>query len=105
MAITYIWNILSMPAYPQAEGEADVIFQVNWSCNANDGMYAANSTGSISVTYVAGTLYIPYSNLTQEQVWAWVNPKIDRAEIESNLQALINSQKIPKTITLPLPWN
>jgi hypothetical protein len=101
---TFNWTIQSMPAYPQAEGQTDVVFQVNWQCNAQDGGYQANSFGSVSVTYVAGAPYTPYDQLTQEQVWGWVNTWIDRPEIEANLQALIDAQKNPEVVTPPLPW-
>ena len=93
-----------MPAYPQAEGQSDVVFQVNWKCNAQDETYQATSFGSVSVTYVAGTAYTPYANLTQDQVLGWINPSIDRPEIETNLQAMIDTQKNPTVITPNLPW-
>ena len=99
------WQIQSMPAYPQAEGQTDVVFQVNWQCNANDDGYSANSFGTVPVTYVAGSPYTPYDQLTQEQVWGWVNPQIDRPAIEANLQALIDAQKNPTVVTPPLPWS
>ena len=99
------WQITSMPAYPQVEGQTDVVFQVNWQCNAQDDGYQANSVGSVPVTYVAGTPYTPYADLTQDQVWGWVNPQIDRSEIETNLQALIDAQKNPPVVTPPLPWS
>ena len=101
---TFNWTIQSMPAYPQAEGQTDVVFQVNWQCSANDNGYSANTFGSVSVTYVAGTPYTPYADLTQERVWGWVNPSIDRPEIEANLQAMIDAQKNPPVVTPPLPW-
>ena len=99
------WQIQSMPAYPQAEGQNDVVFQVNWQCNANDDGYSANSFGTVPVTYVAGSPYTPYDQLTQEQVWGWINPSIDRPEIEANLQAMIDVQKNPPVVTPPLPWS
>ena len=102
---TFNWKIVSMPAYPQAEGQTDVVFQVNWQCNAQDGEYQANSIGSVPVTYIAGSSYTPYSDLTQEQVWGWVDPQIDRPAIEANLQALIDAQKTPTVVTPPLPWS
>jgi hypothetical protein len=105
MTTTYAWKISNMTSYPQAEGETNVVFQVDWVCNANDGANAATSAGSVEVTYTAGTPYTPYADLTQEQVWGWVNPQIDRPEIESNLQVLIDAQKTPATITLPIPWS
>jgi len=101
---TYTWTIQSMPAYAQIDGQTDVVFQVNWQCNANDGGYQANTYGSVPVTYTAGTPFTPYNQLTQEQVWGWVNPSIDRPEIESNLQAMIDEQKNPTVVSPPLPW-
>tara|TARA_R110000822_G_scaffold237352_2_gene367827 strand:+ start:180 stop:497 length:318 start_codon:yes stop_codon:yes gene_type:complete len=101
---TYIWTIQSMPAYPQAKGQTDVVFQVNWQCNANDNVYSANTFGSVSVTYTVGSPFTLYADITQDQVWGWVNPQIDRPEIEANLQALIDAQKNPTDVTLTLPW-
>lgn len=101
---TFNWLIQSMPAYPQEAGETDVVFQVNWQCNANDNGYSANTFGSVPVTYTAGSPFTPYAELTQDQVWGWVNPSIDRPAIEASLQASIDEQKNPPVIELPLPW-
>lgn len=101
---TFTWVIQSMPAYSQIDGQSDVVFEVNWQCNAADGGYQANSFGTVPVTYTAGTLFTPYDQLTQEQVWGWINPSIDRPEIEGNLQAMIDEQKNPPVVTPPLPW-
>jgi hypothetical protein len=106
----FYWQIVSMLSYTDIDGLSDVVFQVNWSCNAVEGSpdalgsLAASSVGSVPVTYVAGSPYTPYDQLTQEQVWGWVNPQIDRTEIEANFQAMIDEQKNPKVVTPPLPW-
>jgi hypothetical protein len=102
---TFTWSIFSMPAYPQEAEESDVVFQVNWQCQAQDGAYTALSAGSVPVAYTAGTPFTPYDQLTQEQVWGWINPSIDRPEIEANLQAMIDAQKTPEVVTPPLPWS
>jgi hypothetical protein len=102
---TYNWQIVSMPSYSQIDGQSDVVFQVNWSCFAVDGNYSAQTTGSVPVTYTAGTPFTPYNQLTQDQVWGWINPSIDRPDVEANLQALIDAQKNPQTVTPPLPWS
>ncbi len=101
----YTWSIQSMPAYPQEAGQTDVVFQVNWQCNANDNGYSANTFGSVSVTYTAGSPFTPYADITQEQAWSWVDPQINRPAIESNLQAMIDAQKTPTVVTPPLPWS
>ena len=98
------WQIVSMSAYAQIDGQSDVVFQVNWRCESVEGRFAAVSTGSVPVTYTAGSPFTPYDQLTQEQVWGWINPSIDRPEIEANLQAMIDEQKNPPVVTPPLPW-
>lgn len=106
MTTTYTWTITGMEAYPQADGQQDVVFNVNWQCNASeDQNYQANSFGSVPVTYTAGSPYTPYAELTQEQVWGWINPSIDRPAVEANLQAMIDAQKTPEVVTPPLPWS
>lgn len=101
---TFNWQITSMPAYAQIDGQSDVVFQVNWVCNATEDQLSASSMGSVAVQYEAGTPFTPYDQLTQEQVWGWINPSIDRPEIEANLQAMIDEQKNPTVVTPPLPW-
>lgn len=100
----YDWQIVSMPAYSQIDGQSDVVFEVNWGCQAQDGEYRAGASGTVPVTYTAGTPFTPYNQLTQEQVWGWINPSIDRPEIEANLQLMIDAQKNPTVVTPPLPW-
>lgn len=102
---TFNWQIISMPSYFQIDGQSDVVFQVNWQCQAQDDIYSAVSAGSVPVTYAAGSPYTPYSDLTQEQVWCWIDPSINRPEIEANLQAMIDSQKTPEVVTPSLPWS
>jgi hypothetical protein len=98
------WIILGLPAYPQQDGQTDVVFQVNWQCQAIADNGAANAFGSINVTYTSGSPFTPYDQLTQEQVWGWVNPQIDRTAIETDLQAQINASNNPPVINPPLPW-
>lgn len=101
---TFNWQITSMPSYANIDGQTDVVFQVNWSCSAFEDRLTSSSVGTVPVTYTAGSPFTPYADLTQEQVWGWVNPQIDRVEIEANLQALIDAQKTPAVVTPPLPW-
>ena len=104
---TFNWQITSMPAYSQIDGETDVVFQVNWSCGATEDRLSASSAGSVPVAYTAGAPFTPYDQLTQEQVWGWINPSIDRPEIEANLQAMIDSMITPPVspANTPLPWS
>lgn len=110
MSATFQWSVTQMQCYPQAEGETDVVFNVAFSCSAtqtNGGVeYVARYPGYAPVTYVAGSPYTPYDQLTQEQVlgWVWGTPEGNQAEIEAKLQAQIDAQIAPPVVTPPLPW-
>jgi hypothetical protein len=101
----FIWSIVSMPAYSQIDGQSDVVFEVNWQCQAQDGVCQATTVGTTSINYTAGSPFTPYADLTETQVWGWINPSIDRPAIESDLQTSIDAQKNPTVITPPLPWS
>jgi hypothetical protein len=102
MTTTYTWLVEYMSCYPQAEGETDVVFQVNWTCSAeNDATPPASAglSGTISVTYVAGDPYTPYADLTQEQVLGWVWAVTPEADVQAYLDDQISA------VNLPLPWS
>lgn len=101
---TFNWTITSMPSYSQIDGQSDVVFEVNWSCGAFEDRLSSVAIGTVPVTYTAGSPFTPYDQLTQEQVWGWINPSIDRQSVEANLQAMIDQQKTPAVVTPPLPW-
>lgn len=106
--ITFVSNVNSMSCYPQAEGESDVVFSVLWTMSATDGTYHASASRSCDVTYVAGSPYTPYDQLTQEQVIGWVysaTPEKDIEEMQAALTEQINAQISPAVVSPPLPWN
>ena len=93
-----------MSAYPTFEEQVDVVFQVNWSCIAQDGSTTSGTFGTVPVTYDPSAPYTPYAQLTQEQVWAWINPSIDRTQVELDLAQSIATLQNPTQVTPPLPW-
>ena len=107
MSVTNTWVIEQMNCYPQAEGQTDVVFTVHWRVNATDGTYFATSYGTVGVTYVAGSPYTPYVQLTQSQVVGWVQDAMGPeqvASIEAGLATNIADQVNPPVVTPPLPW-
>jgi hypothetical protein len=98
-----------MTAYPQAEGQTDVVFQIAYVVSATDGTYNSATYGSVDVTYVPGTVYTPYDQLTLEQVNGWVAGALGEDGIvkaQAGCDAAIAAQKDPNLpVTPPLPWN
>lgn len=109
MSATITWKIVQMVAYPQFEGQTDVVFEVYWSCNgvqtANNNTYSDYVTNTAKVTYTAGSPYTPYADLTQQQVlgWVWASG-VDQTATEAAVQQGIDLQINPPAVTPPLPW-
>jgi hypothetical protein len=106
---TIVWNISQMDCYPQAEGEADVVFTVHWQCHGTQEQDGNAYNGSVSsicgVTYSAGSPYTPYADLTQDQVFGWIWASgVDKDAIEAAVQQQIDNAINPPVVTPPLPW-
>lgn len=109
MAVTYLWAVNGMSCYPEHEGHEDVVFNVQWCCNALEDGIGTATYGSTDVTLKPDQPFTPYDNLTIEQVIGWVKEELGSdkvAEQEAQTLALLEEKKAPpKTVSLPLPWN
>ena len=109
MSNSYAWAVNSMTAYPEAEGEQNVVFQIAWVCSATDGTFNSAAYGTVDTTYVAGTPFTAYNDLTLDQVNGWVADALGEEGISkayADCDAAIEAQKNPtQPITPPLPWN
>jgi len=105
MATVFNWKIEQLNCYPQAEGQTDVVFTVHWRLTGTDGTYSGTVYSTCGVTYVAGTPYTPYADLTQDQVlgWIWANG-VDKDSAEAAVQTQINNQINPPVVSPQLPW-
>ena len=106
---TITWTIEWMQCYPQAEGETDVVFNVGWRCNGilvdGDKTYTGTVYSTQAVTYVAGSPYTPYQDLTESQVLGWIwAAGVDQASAEAAVTSQIQQQITPTVISPPLPW-
>lgn len=107
MTITNTWGVVQMDAYPEYEGETDVVFTVHWTLNGTDGTYAGSVYGSTGVTLNEGTAFTPYADLTLAQVVGWVQDALGEeqvASLEANVAQQIADQIDPPVVTPPLPW-
>ena len=106
MATTFTWTVTQLNCYPQAEGQTDVVFTVHWSCSGTDGTYNGSVYSTCNVTYVAGTPYTPFTDLTQEQVLGWIwGGGVDKDSTEAAVQTQIDNQINPPVVSPPLPWS
>jgi hypothetical protein len=100
MATTYNWTIANLE-HNVADGGVIV---AHWRVSAEDGDYTASAYGTAGFTPdpdAAG--FVPYADLTEADVLAWVWASVDKDEMEANLAKQIEDQKHPKT-EAGLPW-
>lgn len=109
MSATITWTITALDCYPQAEGQTDVVFVCHWTCSGvqtqNNTTYNGSVYSTCGVTYIAGTPYTPYDQLTQNQVLGWIwSSGVDKTATEAAVQQQIDNQINPPVVTPPLPW-
>lgn len=108
MTITNNWSVVAMHAYPELDGETDVVFTVHWVLSATDGTYNGSVYGSVGVTLDEGSTFTPYASLTQAQVIGWVQDALGEEQVasyEANVAQQIADQINPPVVTPPLPWS
>lgn len=108
MTITNTWNVVQMDAYPEYEGEPDVVFTVHWTLTGTDGTYVGSAYGSTGITLVEGATFTPYADLTLAQVVGWVQDAMGEEQVtslEANVAQQIADQINPPVVTPPLPWS
>jgi len=102
---TFTWTVTQLDCYPQYDNQTDVVFTVHWTCSGTDGTYNGSVYSTCSVTYVAGTPYTPYDQLTQNQVLGWIwSSGVDKASAEAAVQTQIDNQINPPVVSPQLPW-
>lgn len=108
MAIIYTWNIVQMDAYPEYEGQTDVVFTVHWRMDGVDGEYTAGVYGSVGLTLSPEAAFTPYADLTEAQVIGWVKDALGEEQVaayEANVATQIDNEINPPVVTPPLPWS
>lgn len=108
MTITNTWNVVQMDAYPEYEGETDVVFTVHWTLTGTDGTYVGSVYGSTGVSLDEGAAFTPYADLTLAQVVGWVQAALGPEQVasfEANVAQQIADQINPPVVTPPLPWS
>ena len=78
------------------------ITTVHYTVNAVDGEYTASTYGTVSYTQGEGS-YVPYAELTKEEVIGWVQESLGKDTVEASLTAQIEALKNPVQES-GVPW-
>ena len=108
MANTYSWRISQMEAKIQENELSNVIFMVWWEYIATDNEEhptTASAQDVQPVEYVEGEPFIPYEDLTKNDVIEWLESSLDMDIIKAKLDDEIIQKKNPVNEYLNPNWN
>jgi hypothetical protein len=76
----------------------------HWRATLTDGDYSASSYGTVGFTPdPTAPDFVPFDDLTEADVLAWVYESVDKDATESSLASQIEDQKAPQTMA-GTPW-
>ena len=110
MAITYKWDIPTMNAHIQADGQDNVIYTVHYRYSGSEEsggvMYSSINIGTQSYTYVAGEPFTPYEDTEAFEaiVIGWLEGSLDVVSMQDSIAANIQSQIAPVNEDLYFTW-
>jgi len=99
------WTVSAMDCKVSEDGLSDVVYCIHWRCSATEDGYSASVYSTCSVPGPNPESFVPYADLTQEQVlgWIWANG-VNKDATEAAVQQQIELQKNPVVVSPPLPW-
>lgn len=109
MATTnFQWVIAALNCAVESEGLSDVINVIHWRYNATqvdgDKTWFADTYGANGVAQPNPQNFIPYADVTEEEVIGWLEEILPVEAMQLALENNIALQINPVEVTLPLPW-
>lgn len=110
MAITSTWKVTGLKVKNFAKIKPNAVIVVYWQVigtdeNNNQGIYYGETSFTIDPTDNSGP-FIPFEELTEEDVINWINLSIadnEKEYINQWIQQKIDDQINPM-VDMPLPW-
>ena len=94
----YNWQVVQM----ERKATDGFVTTVHYNVSAVDGEFTASTYGTVGFTKEEMD-YVPFEQLTPEQVIGWVQDSLGKDTVEEALAAQIEAQKNPVTES-GLPW-
>ena len=83
------------------EASTGIITTVHWSASKTSGENTASSYGAVGLT--ASDTVIPFANVTEANVKAWLASALDLTEMEAALDAQLAALAAPAVLD-GIPW-
>ena len=103
----YSWDIQTL----KRDLTGNVVINVRWDCTATYNSASSHGDGGVDIPYLDPTAsgFIPYADLTQTEVWDWLNAQTGSfvsSSIQEQLSSSVNLKLNPPAPTTAegLPW-
>jgi hypothetical protein len=83
------------------EASTGIITTVHWSASKTSGEHTASSYGSVGLT--AGDTVIPFADVTEANVLAWLGTALDLTAMEASLDTQLAALAAPAVLD-GMPW-
>jgi hypothetical protein len=108
METNFQWVISQLNCAVESEGLPNVINVIHYRYNATkvegEKTYFTETYGAVNVSQPNPQTFIPYEDVTEEEVINWLEQILPVEDFKLSLNALIDLQINPVEVTLPLPW-
>jgi hypothetical protein len=101
---TYHFKINAVDAHVSQDGLDNVIYNVHYSYIGEDANgNVATQIGVQHLSSVDAENFMAFDQLTQADIIAWIEPELNVAEFQSNLDAQLAELAAPTKVTLQVP--
>ena len=108
MAITYELSIKNMDAAPTEGDFTDVVKIIHWMYIGKETIDGedlyGDAMGAVEMNAPSSDSFTSFADLTEDQVKAWVESKINVTSIKEHIAKRIEAQKNPPTVVKSNPW-
>jgi hypothetical protein len=103
MSITYNWSVSKLQTRPQIENLNDVVVYAEWKLTASENGVEVERIGIESFD-LSTEGFVPFNQLTEQQVLSWINKNVNKELAESMLAEVLEKNLNPPIIEKALPW-
>ena len=122
MNIDFTWYVTALECAASLNGQPNVVCKAHWNVEGisdqintyttttgetKQAPFFANVSGVEEIAYSNGQTFVPFENLTEAQVIAWIKDNMGPekiANVEQQVSDAIQKQITPVVVVKDLPW-
>ncbi len=100
--INYTWDCKTVDVRPVEDSLTDVVYNVHWKLTGVKEEWTWTSIGTQSLGLDPGSEFIPFDELTEEIIEAWVISAMGEEEVEAikaSIAAQLEEKENPTSVT------